>query len=67
MYLGAADDQMKDNLLAAARHLAREGLAEPSGDYARATDALIARAAEFHAAKEKALNDLHIKHAFERA
>jgi hypothetical protein len=38
-----------------------------SGDSAYATDALVSRAAEFHAAKEKALDELHAKHAFERA
>jgi hypothetical protein len=67
LYLDASDEHMKDTLLAAAKHLASEGLAEMSGDHARATEALIARAPEFHAAKEKALDDLHAKHAFERA
>ena len=67
MYLDASDDQMKEKLLAAVKHLASEGLAELSGDYARATEALVGRAAEFHATKEKALDDLHAKHAFERA
>jgi len=67
MYLDASDDQVKDKLLAAAKHLASEGLAELSGDYARATEALVTRAAEFHATKEKSLDDLHAKHAFERA
>ncbi len=67
LYLDASDAGMKDKLLATAKHLASEGLAELSGDYACATDALAARAAEFHAAKEKALDELHAKHAFERA
>jgi hypothetical protein len=67
LYLDAADEQMKDNLLAAARKLAEQGLAEMVGDSARATEALTARAEEFHAAKEKALDELHCKHAFERA
>jgi hypothetical protein len=67
LYLDASDDHMTEKLLAAAKHLAGEGLAEMSGNQARATDALIARAAEFHAAKEKALDELHAKHAFERA
>jgi hypothetical protein len=38
-----------------------------AGDSARATEALTTRAEEFHAAKEKALDELHSKHAFERA
>jgi hypothetical protein len=67
LYLDASDSQMKDKLLAAAKKLAAEGLAELSGDSARATEALVSRAAEFHAVKEKALDDLHAKHAFERA
>ena len=67
LYLDASDAQMKDKLLAAAKNLASQGLAESSGDHARATEALVARAAEFHAAKEKALDELHAKHAFERA
>ena len=67
MYLDASDEQMKDKLLEAAKRLASEGLAESSGDYARATEALVSRAAEFHAAKEKALDTLHAKHAYERA
>jgi len=67
LYLDAADPQMQDKLLAAARHLAEQGLAELAGDSARATGALAARAEEFHAAKEKALDELHAKHAFERA
>ena len=67
IYLDAADEQMKEKLLAAARQLAGSGLAELSGEQARATEALVGRAAEFHAAKEKALDELHAKHAFERA
>jgi hypothetical protein len=67
LYLDAADEQMKDKLLAAARKLAEHGLAEMAGDSARATEALTARAEEFQAAKEKALDELHSKHAFERA
>jgi hypothetical protein len=38
-----------------------------AGDSARATEALTARGEEFRAAKEKALDELHSKHAFERA
>jgi hypothetical protein len=67
LYLEAADEQMKEKLLAAAKKLADQGQVELSGDSARATDALVARAEEFHAAKEKALDELHAKHAFERA
>lgn len=67
LYLDASDPQMHDKLLAAAKKLAAEGFAELSGDSARATEALVSRAAEFHAVKEKALDDLHAKHAFERA
>ena len=67
LYLDAADPQMKEKLLAVASSLARQGLLELEGNHARATDALVARAEAFHAAKEKALDDLHAKHAFERA
>jgi hypothetical protein len=67
MYLDAADEHIQEKLLAAARQLAEQGLAELSGDYARATEALVSRASEFHAAKEQALDELHAKHAFERA
>ena len=67
MYLDAADDQMKEKLLAAAQKLAAQGQVELSGDFARATEALTARSAEFHAEKEKVLDELHAKHAFERA
>ncbi len=67
LYLDASDADMQAKLLAAAKNLASQGLVEMSGDFARATEALVARAAEFHAAKEKALDELHAKHAFERA
>jgi hypothetical protein len=67
LYLDAADEQMKDKLMVAAKKLAEQGLAEMAGDSARATEALTARAEEFRAAKEKALDELHSKHAFERA
>jgi hypothetical protein len=67
LYLEAADEQMKDKLLAAARVLAEQGLVVMAGDSARATEALTVRAEEFHATKEKALDELHSKHAFERA
>jgi len=65
-YLGAADPNMVDKLLAAARDLASRGMVELAGDYARATDGLLARAQEFVAAKDHALEELHLKHAFER-
>jgi hypothetical protein len=67
LYLDAADEQMKNKLLASARKLADQGLAEMAGDSARATEALTERAEEFRSAKERALDDLHSKHAFERA
>jgi hypothetical protein len=66
-YLGAADPNMVDKLLAAATDLAARGMVELAGDYARATDGLLAQAQSFHAAKDHALEELHIKHAFERA
>jgi hypothetical protein len=67
LYLDAADEHMEEKLLAAAKQLAERGLAEVSGEYARATEALASRSAEFHAAKEQAVDELHAKHAFERA
>jgi hypothetical protein len=67
LYLDAADEQIKEKLLAAVKKLAEQGLVELSGDHARATEALAARAEEFHTAKEKTLDELHAKHAFERA
>ena len=67
MYLDAADEHMQEKLLAAAKNLAAQGLVEMTGDSARATEALVSRAAEFHATKEQALDELHAKHAFERA
>jgi hypothetical protein len=67
LYLDANDEHMQEKLLAAAKQLSERGLAEVSRDYARATAALVSRAAEFHAAKEQAVDELHAKHAFERA
>ena len=67
LYLDAADEQMKDRLMVAAIKLAEQGLAEMAGDSARATEALTAHAEEFRAAKEKVLDELDSKHAFERA
>ena len=67
MYLDATDEHMQEKLLAAAKNLAASGIIELSGDHARAHDALVSRAAEFRAVKEQALDELHAKHAFERA
>ncbi len=66
-YLGAADPNTLDNLVAAAKDLAARGMIELAGDYARATDGLLAQAPAFHAVKDHALEELHAKHAFERA
>jgi hypothetical protein len=66
-YLGAADPNMVDKLLAAAKDLAARGMVELAGDFARATDGLIAQRETFIAAKEQALEQLHLKHAYERA
>ena len=65
-YLGAADPNIVDKLLAAAKDLAARGMVELAGDYARPTDGLLARREEFLAVKEQALEELHLKHAFER-
>ncbi len=66
-YLGAADPNMVDKLVAAAQDLAARGMVELAGDYARATDGLLTQAQAFVAAKDRALEELHVKHAFERA
>jgi len=65
-YLGAADPNMIDKLTAAAKDLAARGMIELAGDYARATDGLLAQREAFVAAKDHALEELHLKHAFER-
>ena len=65
-YLGAGDPNTVDKLVAAAQSLAARGMVELAGSYARATDGLLARAQEFIAAKDHALEELHAKHAFER-
>jgi len=65
-YLGAADPNVTDKLLAAAKELAARGRIELAGDYARATDGLLAQREAFVAAKDRALEELHLKHAFER-
>ena len=67
LYLDANDEHMQEKLLAAAKQLSERGLAEVSGDYARATEALVSRSSEFQSAKEQAVDELHAKHAFERA
>ena len=66
-YLGAADPNTLDKLVAAAKDLAARGMVELAGDYARATDGLLAQSQTFLAAKDHALEELHAKHAFERA
>ena len=66
-YLGAADPNMIDKLTAAAKDLAARGMIELAGDYARATDGLLAQRDAIIAAKDHALEELHLKHAFERA
>src|SRR5579871_1078578 len=65
-YLGAADPNTIDKLVAAAKDLAARGLVELAGDYARATDGLLGRRDAFITAKDHALQELHYKHAFER-
>lgn len=65
-YLGAADPNMVDKLLGAAKDLAARGMVELAGDYARATDGLLAQSQAFVAAKNHGLEELHMKHAFER-
>ena len=65
-YLGAADPNMVDKLSAAAKDLAQRGMIELAGGYARATDGLLAQRESFIAAKDHALEELHLKHAFER-
>jgi hypothetical protein len=66
-YLAAADPNNVDKLMAAARDLAARGMIELEGDYGRATDGLLAESNAFRAVKDHALEELHLKHAFERA
>lgn len=66
-YLGAADPSMPEKLLAAAKDLAARGMIEFDGEQARATDGLLAQSQAFVTAKDHALEELHLKHAFERA
>ena len=65
-YLGAADPNIVDKLVAAATDLASRGMVELAGDYARATDGLVAQSQTFIAIKDHALEELHAKHAYER-
>ncbi len=66
-YLDAVDPQTTEKLMAAAKALAARGMIELAGDTARATEALMGQAAAFHATKDRVLDELHAKHAFERA
>jgi hypothetical protein len=66
-YLGASDPDMIGKLMAAAKDLAARGMIELSGDSARATDALLSQSETFVATKNQALDELHLKHAYERA
>jgi len=66
-YLGAADPNMVDKLIAAARELATRGMVELAGDHGRATAGLLAQGQAFITAKDHALGELHAKHAYERA
>ena len=66
-YMGAADPEMTQKLMAVARELAAEGMAELSGDSARATAAMLAQGDALRTQKNQALEELHMKHAFERA
>jgi hypothetical protein len=66
-YLGAADPNMAEKLLTAAKELVSSGMIELDGDYARATEALLAQSQAFVTSKDQALEALHLKHAFERA
>ncbi len=66
-YLAAADPNHVDKLMKAAKDLAARGLIELDGDKARSTDSLLAQAEAFRAVKDQTLEELHMKHAFERA
>jgi hypothetical protein len=66
-YLGAADPNIADKLLGAAKDLATRGMVDFADDYARASDGLLAQREAFIAIKERTLEELHLKHAFERA
>jgi hypothetical protein len=54
------------HLLELARKLEQQGLIRVDGEYATATDALMAQAQEIEAEKEAGLKALEAKHAFER-
>ena len=54
------------HLLEIATALASEGLLKLDGEFASATDALVAHAGQFESTMKTALEALHAKHAFER-
>ena len=58
---------MMEKLSASAQQLAADGMAELMGDSARATPAMLAQADAFRAVKDQTVEELHMKHAFERA
>ena len=60
-YLGAADPDIVDKLLAAAKDLASRGMVELEGKYSRATDGLLAQSQMFIDAKDHALDELHLR------
>lgn len=62
LYLGTTPDGLR----AEARKLASAGLIQLEGDLASATPALLAKAAEIESAAAKSLEELQLKHAFER-
>jgi hypothetical protein len=66
-YLAAADPNNLERLIKAAKELAGRGMIELAGDSARATDGLLAQGDAFRAVKDHALEEVHMKHAFERA
>ena len=55
-----------EHLLEIAKALANEGLLKLEGEFARATDPLIAQSGRFEKSMQMALEALHAKHAFER-
>ena len=65
-YLGADDPNMVEKLLGAARELSARGIVELAGDYAQPRAALLTQSQAFHAAKDRALEELNAKHAYER-
>jgi len=55
-----------EHLLEIVKALANEGLLKLEGEFARATDPLIAQSGRFEKSMQMALEALHAKHAFER-